>query len=144
MMTQARDLARQTMGEIVQITHIPLHEDLEKEELTFEKYREQYGHLANVIGAMSPSGEEEYRTLLLPHPFLATNDEGETWTMPFEYNMLVYVAFDPARHHFEDINETATRMLSVAGSGDQAVWDAAVVSSSVRDLGLNQIGIANQ
>jgi hypothetical protein len=127
----AKRRVESVMGEPVRINRISQDNGISEVNMTISEYRQLYGHrVASIIGET----ENDCRLLILPYAIQTNNGEGEVQPVPFEHNMLVYVAFDSAKHDHNDINVVATQLLVDAGSADQAVWDAAVVSSTIMEV----------
>jgi hypothetical protein len=98
--------------------------------MTISEYGLLYGHrLASIIGETETG--IDCRRLILPGSLEVQRGEEEFELVPFEHKMLVYIVFDPAKHDPDKINIAATQILAAAGSTDQAVWNAAVVSSTL-------------
>jgi hypothetical protein len=126
LISNAKFLAESVMDEPLRITHIPQNSGIYEVDTTIKEYLQTYDqHVASIIGET----ENNCRLLMLPGCLEVQNYEGEIQPVPFEHSTLVYVVFDPAKYDRDDINIMATQILADAGSTDQAVWDAAVVSS---------------
>ncbi|WP_158044897.1 hypothetical protein [Skermanella pratensis] len=128
LISNARRRVESVMDEPVKITLISQDNSTSEANMTVSEYRQLYGHrIASIIGET----ENDCRLYILPYAIETDNGEGEAQLLPFECNTLVYVVFDSAKHDPNDINVVATQLLADAGSADQAVWDAAVVSSTL-------------